>query len=595
MKRTIGKLALLLVISLLIGLVAGCDNTPETTPVSTTTKATTAKPAETTTAGTEGNINPPGQLPVCKELDTLRIVISQSPHVLSYAYGENKFTTWLQDRTNVAVEHILYPEADATTKLNIELSTGGDLGDLILIQMDRAMLVTYGGQGVLTVLNDLIEQYGYGMKECLDAYDGSMEKITAPDGNIYALPAGGLVGIFPNSYAMRYWIHTEFLNKYEAATGKGMPTTTQELQDYMQWCLDNDVNGNGQADEVGWSGAEKTSVWYARPTCFLMNSFTLTNQDGYYQKDDVIHCAMVEEGYRNGLKYLNGLMEAGLMDKNYPSNDENALKTLVALEDGNTVASGSWGGMHNAATDHRIRNAYEIVAPLKGPDGFVNSFYDHYATGVNPGKATIPATSEKVDLAMAWMDTMYDQEVAFRGRYGELGVDWDVPTPGTMAVDGGPAKYKDINNQWNVPTYSHWFTSSPAMWGRYGSMTSEPQPKTDKDGNPIHDLELSLYLAARLYENYVIPCSIPNFFFDQETATKANEWKTNINDYCRSAITDFIFGNTDVNSDADWDAYVAQVKGLGLDEYLQVMQDNYDANWKGTLPETYTPFPQRTE
>jgi len=50
-----------------------------------------------------------------------------------------------------------------------------------------------------------------------------------------------------------------------------------------------------------------------------------------------------------------------------------------------------------------------------------------------------------------------------------------------------------------------------------------------------------------------------------------------------------------VNSDADWDAYVAQVKGLGLDEYLQVMQDNYDANWKGTLPETYTPFPQRTE
>ena len=127
------------------------------------------------------------------------------------------------------------------------------------------------------------------MKECLDAFVGSYEQISAPDGNIYALPAGGLVGIFPNSYAMRYWIHTEFLNKYEAATGKGMPETTQELQDYMQWCLDTDVNGNGQKDEVGWSGAENTSVWYARPTCFLMTAFTLTNQDGYYQKDEVIH------------------------------------------------------------------------------------------------------------------------------------------------------------------------------------------------------------------------------------------------------------------------------------------------------------------
>jgi len=593
MKRTIGRIALLLAISMLIGLVAGCD---KATPAATTTAPTTTKaattPAVTTTAG---NINPPGQLPVCKEQETLRVVIQQSPHVLSYAYGENKFTTWLQDRTNVAVELILFPEADATTKLNIELSTGGDLGDLILIQMDRAMLVTYGGQGVLTKLNDLIDQYGYGMKECLDAYEGSYEKITAPDGNIYALPAGGLVGIFPNSYAMRYWILTPFLEKYTAATSKGMPKTTQELQDYMQWCLDNDANGNGKADEVGWSGAEKTSVWYARPTCFLMNAFTLTNQDGYYQKDDKIRCAMIEEGYRNGLKYLNGLMEAGLMDPNYPSNDENALKTLVALEGGRTVASGSWGGMHNAATDHAIRNDYQIVAPLKGPDGFQNSFYDHYTTGVNPGKATIPTTSEKVELAMAWMDTMYDQEVAFRGRYGEKGVDWEEPAAGVLAVDGGPAKYKDIKNQWNVPTYSHWFTSSPAMWGRYGSMTSEPQPKTDANGNEIHDLELSLYEAARLYEKYVIPCSIPNFFFDQETATKCNEWKTNINDFCRSAITDFIFGNQDVNDDAVWADYVASVKGLGLDDYLKAMQDNYDANWKGTLPKTYTPFPQRTE
>ncbi|NLN45843.1 MAG: hypothetical protein GX153_04640 [Clostridiaceae bacterium] len=595
MKRTIGRLALLLVVSLLIGLVAGCDKTDPTTPTTGTTKTGTTTPAGQTTVGGESNLNPPGQLPVAKELETIRVVISQSPHILSYKYGENKLTTWLQDRTNVAVEHILYPEADATTKLNIELSTGGDLGDLIMILMDRAMLVTYGGQGVLMPLNDLIEQYGYGMKECLDAFDGSVEAITAPDGNIYALPQGNLVGIFPNSFAMRHWVLTDFLNKYEEATGKGMPTTTDEYYDYIKWCVDNDPNGNGEADEVGWSGAENTSVWYARPTCFLMNAFTLTNQDGYYQKDDVIHCAMVEEGYRNGLKYLNKMMEEGLMDENYPSNDENALKTLVALEDGKTVASGSWGGMHNAATDHKIRNSYQIVAPLKGPDGLQNSFYDHYASGVTPGKATIPAGTEKADVVMAWMDTMYDQEVAFRGRYGELGVDWEVPAAGTKAVDNGPAMYKDIGNQWNVPTYSHWFTSSPSMWGRYGSMTSEPQPATDKDGNEIHDLELSLYLAAREYENYVVPCSVPNFFFDQETATKANEWKTNIDDYCRSAITDFIFGNTDVNDDAAWDAYVAQAKGLGLDEYLEVMQDNYDANWKGTLPETYTPFPQRTE
>ncbi|MBP7402906.1 MAG: extracellular solute-binding protein, partial [Clostridia bacterium] len=466
MKRSLTRMALLLVLSMLVGLAAGCDNT---TPAATTVPTTAGTTAPTTPAvtTTEGNLNPPGQLPVCKEQETIRIVISQSPHIQSYAYGENKLTTFLQDRTNVAVDFILYPEADATTKLNIELSTGGDLGDLILIYMDRAMLATYGGQGVLAPLNELIEQYGFLMKEMLETDPSAYTKITAPDGNIYALPSAGLNSIIPNCYAMRHWIHTGFVEKYTAATGKGMPKTTDEYFNYMKWCVEEDPNGNGTADEVGWTGSEKTAVWYARPTCFLMNSFTLTNADGYYQKDDKIGCAMIEEGYRNGLKYLNTMMEAGLMDENYPSNDENAIKTLVALEGGETVASISCGGMHNAATDHAIRFKYEILAPLKGPDGFVNAFYDHYSTGVAPGKATIPAKSEKKEVVMAWMDSNYDAEVKLRDRYGEKDVDWIVPAAGTLAVDGGPATHKDINSQWNVPTYSHWFTSGPGMWAQY--------------------------------------------------------------------------------------------------------------------------------
>ncbi len=595
MSKTKTRIGLLLVMTLLIGLIAGCGPTASTTtPPGTTPKATTA-PGVTPTGPLASNLNAPGQLPVCKETETIRVLISQSPHVQSYKYGENKLTTFLQDRTNVIIEHILYPEADAQTKLNIELSTGGDLGDLILIQMDRAMLATYGGQGVLLALNDLIEEYGFLMKQLLDSDASAMAKITAPDGNVYALPSGGLNSIIPNAYAMRHWIHTGFLAKYEAATGKGMPTTTDEYFDYMKWCKENDPNGNGAADEVGWTGSEKTAVWYARPTCFLMNAFTLTNQDGYYQKDGKINCAMIEDGYREGLKYLNKMMEAGLMDENYPSNDENAIKTLLALEDGETVASVTCGGMHNAATDHAVRFKYEIVQPLKGPEGFVNSFYDHYSTGVAPGKATIPAATKKADVVMAWMDSNYDPEVKLRDRYGEKDVDWIVPPAGTKAIDGGPATHTDINSQWNVPTYSHWFTSGPGMWAQYSGATCAPQPETDKNGNRIYDLEYFLYEAARLYENYVIPCSVPNFFFDQETAVKCNEWKTNIDDYARSAITDFIFGNRDIDSDADWDDYVAQVKSYGLDDYLATMQTDFDANWKGSLPSVYEKKPQRTE
>jgi putative aldouronate transport system substrate-binding protein len=326
-----------------------------------------------------------------------------------------------------------------------------------------------------------------------------------------------------------------------------------------------------------------------------MNAFTLANQDGYYQQDDVIHCAMVEDGYREGLQYLSKLMAEGLMDPDYVSNDENAITTLVALENGRTVASGSWGGMHNAATDHRIRNAYEVVAPLQGPGGRRNAFYDHYAAGVSPGLATIPATSSKPTLAVAWMDTMYDQEVYWRGRYGEKDVDWIVPPAGARAVDGGPAMYQDIRIPWSAATLSYWSpTVNPGMWNRYGSYVAQAQPATDRLGNPIHDLERSLYEAPRLYENYITPCALPPFWFTPETVEQCTAWRQAIDAYCRQAITAFILGERDVRDDAEWDAYVAGARSLGLEEYLAAMQTEYDALWRGTLPEVYVKRPVRT-
>ncbi len=591
MRKSLARIALVLVLALAFGMIAGCDKTEPTT-VTTTAATTAGTTTVATTAGTTGkfpNLNPPGQLPVVKEKETLRLVISQSPHIMSYAYGENKLTTWLQDRTNVEIEFILYPEADAAAKLNIELSTAGDLGDVVRVTnpLSKPALMTFGSQGAIMDVTDLINEYGYNFKADLDKKAGSWEANTAPDGAIYALPQGPAAWLVTNSTAMRHWIKTDFLNKYTAATGKGMPGTTDEYFAYMVWCRDN-IPGS-----IGWSGSEKRTVWYARPTDFLMHAFTWNSKDGYYEVDDKIHANFVEPDYREGLKFLNKMMEEGLMDENYADNDENQLKTLVAMNNGNTVASGSWGGMHNAATDNKIKNSYQIVPPLKGPKGFQNAFYNISDYLAKPGPVIIPSNSAKPELAMAWFDSCYDIEVSFRQRYGEKGVDWEVPPPTELAVDGGPGIYRDLTNQWNVPTYSHWFTSGPSLYRPY--FMAVPQPKTDKNGNEIHDLEKSLYDATVLFEKYIKPCTIPDFYFDEATSIKANEIYQLVDSRSRATITEFIYGTKDINDDAVWAAYVADLKASGLDDYLKIMQTEYDRSWKGALPNTYTPFPQRTK
>ena len=262
MKKTIGKIAILIVISLLIGLAAGCD---KATPAATTKPAATTGGATTAATTAASNINPPGQLPVVKEKVTIRLTIAQNPYVLSYKYGENKLTTFLQDRTNVAVDFVLFPTAEANTKLNLELSTGGDLGDVCMIQMDKAQLASYGGQGVLTPLNDYMDKYGFYLKEAFEVYPDGWPKITAPDGKVYAYPKVSAVGLNPNTLGMRFWIHQGFLDKY----GKGMPTTTEEMYQFMKWAKTSDPNGNGKADEMGWTGSE--TQWYSKPTHFLID------------------------------------------------------------------------------------------------------------------------------------------------------------------------------------------------------------------------------------------------------------------------------------------------------------------------------------
>ena len=67
-----------------------------------------------------------------------------------------------------------------------------------------------------------------------------------------------------------------------------------------------------------------------------------------------------------------------------------------------------------------------------------------------------------------------------------------------------------------------------------------------------------------------------------------------IEDRSRSAITEFIFGIRDINDDADWDAYKAELEASNLGDYLELMQTEYDRSWVGTMPTTYTPFPPRT-
>ncbi len=77
--------------------------------------------------------------------------------------------------------------------------------------------------------------------------------ITAPDGNIYALPQ--VNECYHCMYQQRMWIYKPWLDKL----GLKMPTTTDEFYEVLKAFKTKDPNGNGKADEIPLSGSIQAS------------------------------------------------------------------------------------------------------------------------------------------------------------------------------------------------------------------------------------------------------------------------------------------------------------------------------------------------
>jgi putative aldouronate transport system substrate-binding protein len=600
------KVAIVLLLSALLLGMPGCGGDATPTPTVTTTPTsivtTTAAPP-TTPAATTVLPRPGGELPIVEEPVTLRILVAQSLRIMKYPGGENAFTAWLEERTGVQVELILFPSLEST-KSSIDPRMYSDICDLWLCRCSRQYAEEWALRGNgLYPLDDLLETYGPHIRAALDRSANGRTMAASLDGQIYALPALPDPDILdPDAIGMRMWIHSGFLEKY----GQGMPTTTEELFAFLTWVRDADANGNGDPDdEIGWTGSAYSQIPYARPTDFLMNAFTLQNGEGYYVQDGVIHYAVTEDSYRNGLRFLRRLMAEGLMDPDYA--DHSSTEThLAAVEqgDGDTVACVSAMRRTDFSDDPAIRDRYIAVPPLTGPHGLRYALYDPYAPlqvpyasssnaaersqMVGTSVAMIPKNSRMPEVAMAFLDALYDPEVLDRARFGEYGVDWTLAADGNLAADGGPARVEILRDVWSGETMQH--------WGESLSLLPRPGPGwlTATSGEANREVAVE-YAAARMYESAVIPCAIPPLRIDPETAYEILEARAIIYDYTRSIVTDFIYGQLDINDDAVWADTIATLQGMGLDKCLKAMQTAFDRDWRDVYAAAFTPVPQRTE
>ncbi|WP_274365893.1 ABC transporter substrate-binding protein [Paenibacillus thermotolerans] len=527
--------------------------------------------------GTEGQSGAAKQsfnesgFPIVSEKITMSAFAPQSANIADL--NTNWFTKYLEEKTNIHLEWQLVPQDGLQEKKQLLLASG-DYPDIFMQgNLTKEEQLLYGQQGVFIPLNDLIDKYAPNIKKAFEDISYLEKAITAPDGNIYAIPS--VNECYHCQFGSKMWVNSKWLEKL----GLSAPKTTDEFYGMLKAFKEQDPNGNGKADEIALTGSP--TGWFTDVETFIMNAFVYYNKENNYfmMNNGVLETAADKPGFKKGLEFLHKLYAEGLIDKEAFTQKSDALAQKGNHPDlaiVGAVPAGWFGEFTDASPEATRHKEYDPIAPLTGPDGV--SYAAHYV-GIGNSVFAITNVNKKPEAAIRLADYLYSEEGTIMSNFGEEGRNWKKAESGDKNVNGTQSVFKVLETSYGVGQVQndHWNQMGPGLRSkafRENAYTSAQDPYT-MDG-----LELRLHLATKnLYEGHQPKEEFPtDIFLSPEQADRVKQLKPIVTDYIKQSMLEFIMGNKDL--DKDWDAYVKGLKDSGMDEFIRIYQEAYDNVYK---------------
>jgi putative aldouronate transport system substrate-binding protein len=505
-------------------------------------------------------VAPPGQFPIVSEKVTLNVLMGGTTQVEDF--NTNEFTKWYEEKTNVQAVFEVLPVQGGDDKLNLILASGDYPDILMSTGLTASQIMLYGSQGMFIPLNDYIEEYGFEIKKVFEDPETSYAKevLTNPDGNIYAMP--DINQCYHCSNNRKLWIYEPWLKEL----GLEMPSNLEEYADVLRAFKNNDPNGNGSADEVPLS-SEKNSL-----IAFFMNSFIYCDGNrSMLLYDGKIDVSFNKPEWKEGLKYLKGLYDEGLIDPESFTQDWDQLRQLG--ENPNEVILGSATGLHMGMFTQFYGESgrwleYVAVPPLYNGDKKPTTQHDPYQ--VSPD-TVITDKCQYPEVAVRWIDGMYEYEAVMRSIFGRPDEEWIPAEEGDIGINGEPAIYKLL-----VPWAE---TVQNITWAQQGPQVRSNTFRMGETAKPEEPLETILYEATKQYEPFNPDRDqlVPPVVFTEEQASELTDLEVTILDYVNQMAARFITGDADI--DSEWDTYVKTLDDMNLARFIEIYQEAYEIKY----------------
>lgn len=485
----------------------------------------------------EGNtslFNTNGTLPIVNEEITLKVLtLEESNHPTGHNYTSKLFD-YLTEQTGIKFEIEAYTAEEMTQKLPLIMASN-ELPDIFLrCNLTSGELLSYGEQGILLAMDDLIEEYGYYTKQIFETYDDAERSFKSVDGHIYGLPRVYLDNPNGSTNINKRWLDN---------LGLEMPETLEELYDVLVAFKEQDANGNGDPDDeipMGLGSLQSMGFKNASMQWVGINQYwPITGARFDVDEDGKVFLTPTSDNYRYLMEMLHKFYAEGLLDNECLTQtaDEYAAKKEADIYG---VAS-SWTDKEKEVAN--VDEQYLFLTSAVNDEYFYSSG-GHY----NPGLFAISASTEYPEICYLLGDYIYSEDISWKSLYGVEGEDYEIDAEtGKMVANSNGNMYTLYINAW---VRDEWLQEGKTV---------------DEEKGAVWQKQLDSYKFA--FQNS-IPYSV------EETDT-ISELGTDIGAVIDEYYVQFITGDKSLDDDS-WNAYVDLVNSLGAEELTAVYQQAYD-------------------
>ncbi|WP_309118152.1 extracellular solute-binding protein [Paenibacillus sp.] len=455
----------------------------------------------------------------------------------------------IQKRTNTKINFQLPGDG---TQFNIMMASGTYPDIMFVPRNYPGGIERLVQEGIALKLNDLIEEHAPNYKKILDEHPDIKKQIMMDDGTIAKFPQ---IDIDMHRIAYSgHIIREDWLNKLNLQA----PTTIDEWYAVLKAFKENDMNGNGVADEIplGERGDSLSSISaFATSYGILANTFHIHPQTGK------VTYGPYEPAFKDYVTTMNAWYEEGLIDSEFAALDKKAFEAKFA---NNTI--GSYAAVISGINNFKNLMQGQIpdfkligLSPPIGPAGKSYSGHTQMVQNVPLDGAVISSQAKDPVAAIKLLDFMIGPEGSDLQNWGIEGKSY--------VVENGKKKFTD--EVFNHPDFS----PSDAV-KKYALPTSGMVKVMSFDA--WASFELKYPEAAEANKKWFEAdrsLLLPALTFTGEESQTLGSIMSEVETYSREMWVKFVMGNEPIEN---YDQFRGTLTKMRIEEAIAIYQTAYE-------------------